>query len=111
MFSKLDSNNDGDTTEAEFIKVCLADKSLYHNLETKKTFSGSPRKESVRRNCFPETKKALPATQKIIPPNDYPDWRGGNPEPGVDVESYLETFPRLRLGPPRYIPISFIESG
>lgn len=56
--------------------------------------------------------------QLSLASTDYLGWGGRHTDPGVESdESYLETVPRLRLRgvsigpPPRYIPISFIQSG
>ena len=74
MFSKLDTNNDGDITEAEFIKVCLEDESLYHNLETKKPFSGSPRKEPVETGEVPNCPRfSLAAENRVTTKRRYSD--------------------------------------
>ena len=74
MFSKLDTNNDGDITEAEFIKVCLEDESLYRNLETKKPFSGSPRKEPVETGEVPNCPRfSLAAENRVTTKRRYSD--------------------------------------
>ena len=74
MFSMLDINNDGDITEAEFIKVCLEDESLYHNLETKKPFSGSPRKDPVEAVDVPICPRfSLAAENRVTTKRRYSD--------------------------------------
>ena len=74
MFSMLDIDNDGDITEAEFIKVCLEDESLYHNLETKKPFSGSPRKEPAETEEAPNCPRfSLAAENRVTTKRRYSD--------------------------------------
>ena len=74
MFSKLDTDNDGDITEAEFIKVCLEDESLYHNLQTKKPFSGTPRKELVEAREVPNCPRfSLAAENRVTTKRRYSD--------------------------------------
>ena len=74
MFSKLDTDNDGDITEAEFIKVCLEDESLYHNLETKKPFSGTPRMEPIEAREIPNCPRfSLAAENRVTTKRRYSD--------------------------------------
>ena len=74
MFSMLDIDNDGDITEAEFIKICLEDESLYHNLETKKPFSGSPRKEPAETEEVPNCPRfSLAAENRVTTKRRYSD--------------------------------------
>ena len=58
----------------KILKVCLEDESLYHNLETKKPFSGSPRKDPVEAVDVPICPRfSLAAENRVTTKRRYSD--------------------------------------
>ena len=73
MFNKLDADNDGDITEAEFIKVCLEDESLFANLGTKQAFSETEKQEEFKAEINTLPRFSMAAERRITTKRRYSD--------------------------------------
>ena len=73
LFSKLDADNDGDITEAEFLRACLEDESLTSSLVTSLAFSGLERKEEDKEGKERIPRFSLAAENRVTTKRRFSD--------------------------------------